>query len=220
VPGNTAPSERAAKISCAEEGFLLVFLIPLLLLFLLFLAGSLKVAWRTQEKMALQSRLDVCALRMALERKSTLNSLVNWNLGIQATAWGIYAARGVKVLGPVGAAVGGASEIVLLRTNAALAAAQEAQLRAAGMKELYRLRCEGGTFSSEPAFCTPSPSLHKALKRQSALFPDVKGTLSHESRNGSLATFRCRSGGSDKATVELSGDGRLLKKGFRDAWQE
>ncbi len=217
---NTEASREAASSSCAQGGFLLVFLLPLLLLLASFLAGSLDAAWRSQAKVALQSRLDVCALRMALERKSTLRKLVRGNQAISLTVAGIYAARGAKAAGPVGAVLGTASEAVLLRMNGALSAMQDTQLAIAGGKELMRLRCEPGQFSKEPATCLPEPPLLSALRREQTLFPDVKGALVHRNQGGALASFRCRSGSRSAAAVELRGGERLRNDDFKDGWTE
>jgi|GEM_PF-5138410 len=218
---STASFSGPGNVSCTEgqEGYLLLFLVPVLLLLTLFLAGSLKVAWKTQAKVALQARLDVCALRMALERKATLALLVRENQAITLTVLGIYAARGAKAAGPVGAVLGGVSEAVLLRTNKSLALLQDSQLRIAGLKELGRFGCETGRYSREPAGCLPSPTLFKATSRNSTLFPDVKGTLRHERNGQALASFHCR-GGLASAAVELRGNGDLLTDGFTDVWTE
>lgn len=204
-----------------ESGFLLVFLAPLLLLLLAFLLGSVKVAWSTQETVALQSRLDLCAVRLVEGRKSLLESLVKTNRALRLTVLGIYASRSVKAAGPAGAVLGGASEATLLRLNHSLSLAQDAELRLAGAVETRRLRCEGTRFSARvPARCAPFPPLALALRREKTLFPDVKGILVHRqpaSRN--LARFRCW-GGSRAAALKISGSGRLATGGFRDTYVE
>jgi hypothetical protein len=209
----------AADRSSCEAGFLLVFLLPFLLLVSVTLAGSLKLAWSSQAKVALQSRLDLCALRLATERKKTLQRLQKSNQALALTITGIYLARGVKVMGPVGTVLGGASEAAMLRMNNLLAVGQEAEILGLAARETRHMRCAPTHYSREEAYCWPSPLALKSLRRETTFFPDVKGTLTHESRDGALARFRCRRPPL-AASVELRGDARVKTGSFRDAYVE
>jgi hypothetical protein len=216
---NTRLSGEAGKLSGGEAGFLLVFLLPFLLLLSVSLAASLKVAWSSQGKIALQSRLDVCALRMAMARKQTLQKLVRTNQALALTVTGIYLARGVKIAGPVGAAVGSVSEAAMLRMNSVLATAQESLIAVATGKELAHMRCDQSFYSKEEAHCWPFPPIKTALRRESTLFPDVRGTLTHQKKGEELALFRCQRG-RNAAAIELRGDSRLMKENLEDAYAE
>jgi len=214
-------SHAAARAYSRDQGFLLVFLLPLLLLLALILAGTLKVAWSSQNAISLQSRLDVCAVKLTVARKTTLSHLVKSNRALSATVVGIYIARGVRVLGHVGAILGGASEMALLKVNRGLAALQDAELALAGALEMRNLSCKHSRFSREAAACIPSPALLQALEREKTFFPDVKGALRHRKRENTLARFRCFALGKTlKATIELRGDSELKSNGLHDAYVE
>jgi hypothetical protein len=217
-PGCTSTansSARAKACGAGCRGFLLVSAAPLLLLLLIGLAGLLKVARAAQAEVALQARLDVCAVRLALARAAILSRLTRANQGLRLTALGIYAARGAKAAGPVGAVLGGASEMVLLRMNHSLALYQEGERMRASAVELTGLACSAGRYSREPAWCLAQPSLAAALRREQALFPDVKGPLVHREGGRRLARFHC-AGGRRLTGIELSGTSDLSKNDFSD----
>lgn len=206
--------------SGSEKGFLLVAALPLLLALLLGLAGFLRLAASAQAAVALQARLDVCAVRLAASRERALSRLARANGVLRLTVTGIYAARGLKAAGPVGAVLGGASEAVLLRMNQGLGLFQAAELTRASAAELALLPCRADRWSTEPAACLASPALATALRRERTLFPDVTGVLVHREQNGrSLARFRCR-GGTKKTTLELLGSRDLSDTDYRDEYTE
>lgn len=217
---STASSSARAKACGAGcRGFLLVSAAPLLLLLLIGLAGLLKVARAAQADVALQARLDVCAVRLAVARAATLSRLTRANQGLRLTALGIYAARGAKAAGPVGAVLGGASELVLLRMNQGLAFYQDGEHLQASALELAGLACAAGRYSREPAWCLAQPSLASALRREQALFPDVKGPLVHRQGGRRLARFHC-AGGRRRSGIELSGSSDLSKNDFSDHYAD
>lgn len=221
-PGCTSTassSARAKACGAGSRGFLLVSAAPLLLLLLIGLAGLLKVARAAQAAVALQARLDVCAVRLAVARAATLSRLVRANQGLRLTALGIYAARGAKAAGPVGAVLGGASELALLRMNHGLALYQEGERLRASALELAGLACAAGRYSREPAWCLAQPPLASALRREQALFPDVKGPLVHREGGRRLARFRC-GGGRRLTTIELRGTSDLSKTNFSDHYAD
>lgn len=215
-------SLKVASRSCAREaGFLLAFLSPLLLLLMIFLIGSAKLAWSTQESVALQSRLDLCAVRLAVRRKALLENLVKSNAALKLTSLAIYVARGAKMAGPTGVVLGGASETALLKINRGLALEQEAELLSASASELRALQCPATPFSVVPARCAPFPPAASATRRERALFPDVKGTLVHRKQEKSVAYFRCwASQPRASAMLRVLGDARIEKSGYRDFYAE
>lgn len=220
---STKPSSgrESGFLSRGERGFLLVAALPLLLALLLGLAGFLKLAARAQAAVALQARLDVCAVRVAVSRERTLARLAKANGVLRLTVTGIYAARGAKAAGPVGAVLGGASEAVLLRMNQSLSLFQDSQLALASAAEAALLFCRPGRWSAEPAACLATPPLGTALRRERTLFPDVHGPLVHrEQQSGrGLARVRCR-GGRKKTTLELRGSRDLKGTDYRDEYTE
>ncbi len=173
-----------------------------------------------QAKTALQSRLDICAVRLATDRKQTLKKVAATNAGLRATVVGIYVARGAMLAGPIGAITGGATLAVLLRTNQTIALVQQGILAAAEARELFHLRCEANQYSGSFAACVPNPPLELALHREQVLFPDVKGAYVHRKRGSKLAGFRCSGGKGQATTLEITGDPKLLGDEFRDKYVE
>jgi hypothetical protein len=186
---STNVSSRPAGAS-REKGFLLILLLPCLALLTLFFAGSLEVAARSQARIALQSRLDTCAVRAAVARERLLRDLRASNAALESTILGIYAAR-AALLAP-GAGAGAAAEAgALLRANGALAAAQDADVGKSAAEELAP--CGPDSFSSEYAACLATPPVAASFRRQPALFPDVRGLLAPRDAGGS-SRVRCVGG--------------------------
>ena len=201
-----------------DSGFALVFLCLLLTLAFLTLAGTVLVVRLSQEKVALQSRLDICTLRITLARKAFLEQIGRTNQMITVTKYGIYAARGAMVLtGPVGAVVAGTSEKILLQTNKALATAQDLHAKLTSAKELAGSYCPASPFSKSLVLCTLEPNLAKSLFRASTLFPDVKGEL--QMKGSSLGRFRCAGKGLRTAMI-LKGNQELNGTQIKDEYEE
>ena len=213
------PKREHGCLPKGERGYLLAAALPLLLTLLLGLAGFLKLAARAQAAVALQARLDVCAVKLATHRGRSLARLAEANGVLRLTVVGIYAARGAKAAGPVGAVLGGASEAVLLRMNQGLGLFQAAELARASAAEAALLPCRPGRWSREPAACLATPPLATALRREPTLFPAVSGPLVHRERQGSLARVRCR-GGRKKTTLDLHGSRDLRNTDFNDEYTE
>lgn len=206
---------------CSDKGFLVAGLLPALLLLLSALAGLLDISWRAQNRVAMQSRLDICAVKLALKRERSLEGLARLNGALRATVVGIYAARGVAVVsGPIGLALGKGAEAALLAANKALAASQNSLILAGTASELAGSRCASTPFSSPPAACLITPLLAKALHREATLFPDVEGSLAHQNpAQSALARVRCR-GKFSAATLAIRGDAGLRETRFTDVYQE
>lgn len=202
----------------AERGFLLLLLLPTLLLALAFLAGTVKVIQFSQQRIAMQSRLDLCALRLVQARRELAVSLVAQNRVIRTTALGIAMARGLSILGgPAGKLLGTLGEAGLLRANQAAAAWQEAKVAHLQAKELLLLRCAPTPYSQKLAACWAQPSIRQALRRAPALFPDVKGAM--EFVAAPLGRARCE-GGKLSTKMRLEGDQKLIHANFTDAYEQ
>ncbi len=214
---STKPFSGHGRSWRSDEGFLLVSALPLLLLFFLALAGTVKIGLSEQAAVALQSRLDQCAVRLAVSRKRTLAQLAKANGPLRLTVLGIYAARGVKLAGPIGAAFGTLSEAALLQANRALGLFQDGLIAKASAEEAAKLLCPANRFSREPVVCLSNPPLPLAFFRESALFPDIRGGLMHRRRETALATIRCWKK-SFRTTIELRGPARLDHGHFLDAY--
>ncbi len=202
-----------------ERGFLLVFLLPILLLLLLFFAGSVSVALRAQARIALQSRLDICAVKLALGRKRALENLASTNLALRSSVTAIYVARGLLVAGgPVGAA-GAGGQSALLRVNQTLALAQNLLLTKLAAAEAQSWICRATKYSHEKAGCLLSPPALTAFRREKTLFPDVRGALVHRREGPLLASVRCAGGKGLVTEIALRGDAHLVRARFEENYE-
>jgi hypothetical protein len=202
-----------------ERGFLLLFLLPCLLLAFALLAGTIKVVNASQQRIAMQSRLDICAVRLLEIRRSAAKEFVRTNSILRSTALAIAMARGAILLGgPAGALLGKAGEAALLRLNQATAQWQEARVWFFQARELSLHRCSPTPFSRKEALCQVSPSLKEGLKRSPSLFPDVRGPL--QFLKGPLARVRCQSFTLLRTTLVLEGDPSLTTGNFADHYEE
>jgi hypothetical protein len=208
-------SEMPGPSSC-ERGFLLVFLCPLLLVALIALIGSVQVINLTLKKVALQSRLDICAVELAVTRKELFASITSSNRWLRITAKGIAIARGAMIFGgPAAALLGSMGERALLLANKGAFLAQGAKLAFATAKEMSRLKCKATSFSNEAAFCAASPTLLTAFEREETVFPDVKGGLVLKSGTQKLSTILCQ-GWRARTEISLEGDDSLTEKNFAE----
>lgn len=213
---SSANSTGHGRRSC-EQGFALLTLCLLLSIFLLALAGTVRIVGLSQAKVAMQSRLDICALGLALGRKKHLEEIVQTNRLLQITVTGIYMARGAEILGgPVGKLFGKIGEEGLLAANRSLAAWQDARSLLQNAREWKRVVCSPTPFSSGPAFCSPPGDY---LFRKSTLFRDVKGTLQVRAATSTLARFHCQ-GEKRAATILIQGKPDLSESHFTDAYEQ
>lgn len=203
--------------SSNERGFLLVALPPLLLLALTILWGLMSVANSAYRSVALQSRIDACAVRLALKRETTLSRLASTNRMLEASVAALYVARGARLAGPASAILGGISEAGLLRINIGLAARQDALAASAQAFEINKTKCPADSFSKEPAMCSVNPALLTALARQPTLFPDIKGALKLKVRGVFLAKAQCWSE-RRVTTLGIRGDPFLTKTKYEDEY--
>lgn len=215
-------SSRPAARSCAraDSGSVLVGTLLVIWLLLIGLLGTAWIIRKTHRRTALQSRLDICAVRLAEARKNLLADLTHWNLTVQATKYGIYAVRGVKLLGPGAAALGGMGEIALLQMNRAAALAQEASSFKTQAKEFAGAACAPTPYSRETAFCLVTPATRLALTRTKTIFADVRGPLRHAGTKRSLAEIRCRSLGNAETRIAVAGDPELFTANFTDRYEK
>ncbi|MGZ3696065.1 MAG: hypothetical protein ACXWQO_18585 [Bdellovibrionota bacterium] len=197
-----------------EAGYLILFLCPLLLLALLFLVGSLKVIRHTLQEVALQSRLDVCAVDLAVGRKKLMESLVSTNRWVELTADGVAVARGVMLILPPLGAMG---EEALLAANKLAALEQDAEIAWATAKEIKRLKCAANSFSNQNAFCVATPPLPTAFKRREKLFEDVSGGFELKNPKSELSRIRCMAL-SRRTELSLTGDPALKQRKFNEKY--
>ncbi|MGZ3707200.1 MAG: hypothetical protein ACXWSF_17285 [Bdellovibrionota bacterium] len=191
---------------------------PLLLLLCAFFLGACRCTAQAQARAALQSRLDVCAVELAVAREQLFSRLARGNRALEITVEGIYAARAAAVAAP-GAAV--VAERALLFANHSIALAQDALVAKGTATEFLAMRCRGSNFSRELAWCAASPPLRSALVREETLFPDVSGPLSHPlTARRDLAAIRCASAHGLATNLEIRGDPRLREEGFNDAYRK
>lgn len=209
----TASGRRAGR---SERGFVMLLLCPVLTLALLFFAGSVATVRSAQRRVALQSRLDICAVRAAAERKQVLARITETNQQIRWTVTAISMARGASlVTGPIGAVALRVGQAALVRANGALALWQEKQLALAAAGEWRRSLCTPTPYSDTSAYCLSRPPIRAALRREKTIFIDVRGPLVHAGQS----THRCFADGL-VSTVELTGDPALREKRFRDQYRQ
>ena len=106
VAKNTPCFSKSATLYQKEQGFLLIFLLPILFLIFISLSGSIKLIDLMQRKIATQAQLDICATEIAISREILFIKLSRLNQALEITKFGIYAARGAIALGPAVGAVG------------------------------------------------------------------------------------------------------------------
>jgi hypothetical protein len=216
--GNTTGLGRRTARFHGERGFLLTLLVPVLALFALFFLGTLRFTARAQARVALQSRLDVCAVRAAVARERLYGRLAKTNEGVNSTKLAIYAMRAAALV-PGAGEVALAGQEALLTLNKSLAAAEDAMELVGETEELGMLRCKATHYSSEQATCVATPPLVTALEHEETLFPDVRGPIQHRSGSKRLATIRCFGWGGMNTTLEVRGDSKLRNwKGYEDAY--
>ncbi len=172
-----------------------MFLAPLVLLLTAFFLGSLRAAESAQARVALQSRLDVCAVRLAVARERLLKQISRTNTALEVNIAAIYAGRAAMAIPGAGAGAAAAVQ-ALLAVNASLAASQTGLLALAQAREVSAIRCAPDSYSVELAGCFANPPVASAFERNATLFPDVKGTLAfRDAGSGDLAKIRCASRG-------------------------
>lgn len=203
-----------------EAGFMLTALWPTLLLLSAFFLGSLAVTARTQARVALQARLDACAVRLAVRREHLLARLVHTNAALEATVVAINAARAAMLVPGAGAAAAETAQ-AMVQANQAIARGQDLAVSLGALAETRLMRCAPDAFSRETAACWPSPSLATALARRPTLFPDVAGRLRHRRGPGRApARITCRGPRGLATELAVIGDGELIRGGFRDEYAQ
>lgn len=232
-PGSACSSGAASKPGCAstkrssgpgtrwrsEEGAFLVYLLLAAGLACLVFLGSVKLVLLSQRKVALQSRLDICAVKRATMREQLYRSLARSNFYLQGTVYGIYAARGLRLIPIPGIMVFGAvSERALLATNRALSGWQEMQVESTQVAELAGVRCERTPFSEQAAFCAMTPVLKRALKRKKPWFPDIRGVYVLQGKK--LGSVTCLASLTMRTTLEIRGDPELWESKYEDAYKK
>ena len=203
----------------AERGFLLALLLPVLALLAIFLVGTWRFTERAQARVALQSRLDECAVRAAVARERLFARLGAANAGVNDTKLAIYALRAAALVPGAGEAAMAGQE-ALLALNKSLAAAEDLLLATGAAAELGKLRCPPTSYSHEAAACVALPPVGAALEHEETLFPDVRGPLRHRKEGRRLARIRCAGPHGLSTTLEVTGDpGLRSMKGYEDAYE-
>jgi hypothetical protein len=209
------PGCRSTKASfppADSSGFLLLAFLPTLVLALLFLLGTARLVQLSQQRVAMQSRLDTCALALVQERRKLARRLSEGNRILELTAAAVAMSRGLRILaGPAGQLLGALGERGLVTLNRSTALLQEQQLALAGAKEAWLAVCRRSPYSRSPAFCRVSPSLSTALRRKPAMFPDLKGPL--VALQLPLARAHCWGAGGLETRIRLEGNSRLGTQG-------
>jgi hypothetical protein len=206
-----------ATPSCAhpETGGILVLLTFCLSLLILLFGLSLHSVTNLHARVAEQSRVDVCAVRLMMERKQMLKKLIRLNRLVNISEKALYGVRGLKAFSGPAAVLTGITEATLLRMNHTAASAQDALQSVATIKE-YPI-CEATKFSRSNAWCNITPNAKLAFLRRQALFPDIRGTLQAKNSAKQLAQVTCI-GRKQNTQLSLMGSPTLLTSYFRETY--
>lgn len=194
----------------------------LLLLFLLLTTflGTAALVRRMQDRIAMQSRLDICAVSLLQKRKNLFHEIAELNRFIRLTVYGVSVARGLTVVtGPVGRVFGGLSEKALVQLNRTLAQTQDARVALAVAVESMNAVCPSTAYSKGPAFCRAGPSLAGSFVRERTIFPDLRGAKRLKSSASRVSHVECR-GGRMLTRIRLEGDPTLEKGSFQDRYEK
>ncbi len=211
-------SFRPEDLYANERGAALVSVLLLLWLGLATFWGTTLVARATERRVAAQSRLDICAVRLSERRQKLLRDLTRLNKAQRLTVLAIYAARGAMLAGPATAAFGGLGQVQLLQLNKATALAQDTRILAAEAAELAASLCASTPFARGPVFCSATPRPKRAFQRERTLFADVLGPLQSLSKQR-LTQVSCRQGNLE-TRLALHGDPSLMTDSFKDRYEK
>ena len=199
-----------------EQGSILLFFIPWILLLFFLVLGVFYVGTHVQNAIALESRLDICALQTIHSRMRLFQSLSESNAVLHKIQITIDAIRGTKVI-PIVGELSTLGEPALLELAKLIKLAQDQQIIEETIKEGSQLNCRKNKYSAERAACLFAPITHAQLHRETTLFPDVPGRISLLNTQQSLAVIRCQSLFSTKlyqSSIALLGDPKLFERNF------
>ncbi len=204
-----------------EQGSILLFFIPWILLLFLLVLGLFYIGTHVQNAIALESRLDICALQTIHSRMRLFQSLSESNAMLHKIQITIDAIRGTKVI-PIIGELSTLGEPALLSLAKLIKLAQEQKIIEETIKESSQLICRKNKFSAENATCLFTPITLAQLYRESTLFPDVPGRISLLNAQQILAVIRCQSMFSSKlyqSSIALLGDPKLFERNFTYAYE-
>lgn len=193
-------------------GFLFTAVFPLLLLALLALGGTLRVVKLSQQRIAMQSRLDICAAKLVEARLNTVRKIEKTNPALEASYWAVAAARGLMVAGPVVGSFAALGQKALVQLNRGLYLAQESARAAGRMQELRLSLCAATPFSRDPVLCELRPTLENLYRRKSSAFGDVKRSLETQGTEKGLARCQARNLLSEQKISTFAGENRVYAK--------
>lgn len=212
--------ERHSLKSSNQKGS--IFLSYLFALGLCF--SFLLITWKgveyMQYKIAAQSRLDICAVKIIQSRKNTLKTLTNSNQVIRTTVIGIYIARGLQIAGGVaGKILGTVGEKALIQMNQSAALYQNTILIKETIQEFNNGNCSPTPYSKEPSFCVFRP-LQSQLIREKARFPDIQGALIFRAKEKTLLHVNCFLGLKISTKMQIRGDPFLKANQFQEIYEK
>lgn len=206
------PASGSTKVFSGKEGFLFTAILPLLLLALLALGGTLRVVKLSQQRIAMQSRLDICAAKLVEARLKTERVIENTNPTLEASYWAVAAARGLVVIGPVVGSLAALGQKALVQLNRSLAVAQESALAAGKLQELRLSLCSPTPFSREAVFCEMHPQLEKLHRRKTSVFGDLRRSLETLGKETGVARCQARNLVSEQKISAFEGGKRVYAK--------
>lgn len=203
-----------------QSGSFLVTLLALVFLASIFFIGSLKLILSAQKRVAIKSRLDICAVSLATSRETFLRDMAISNQYVTISVTAVYIARGLMLV-PWTAPAAAIGANVAKVANRGMTAWQDGKILAQEAIEKFRMKCPATPFSDELIGCALSkPFIRPSIKRTSAFFPDIKNV--YEWRNQDLGFVTCTvlTDPLTYTTLDLRGDPTLTIDDYTDAYSK
>ena len=109
-----------------DNGSILLFALLITLILLFHLGSVYEFSERIAREIALQSRLDVCAVALTTQRMHFYENITDTNKYLKTTVYGVYALRGASLIPIPGLQIlGKIGEQALLNANKTLWMVQE-----------------------------------------------------------------------------------------------
>lgn len=193
-------------------------LLALVALGSIFVCASVKLIVHSQKTVAIQARLDICAVRYATSRERFFSGITQSNKVVHASMIATSIARGLMLIPVVG-------EVALVgnqlgkAVNRASGEWQKIQIGLQQMADVKHSLCEATPYSDERIICYGShPMLAGMLKRGRTFFPDLYARFHYRKRDLGSVTCRLASNPFFSTKLDLRGDTQLETNNFADVY--
>jgi hypothetical protein len=173
---------------------------------------------RSQKVIAIQSRLDICAVRYATSRERFFRGITLSNKVVHASMIATSIARGLMLI-PVVGEVAMVGQQLGKATNQVSGNWQLAQLGLQQLADAKHSLCEVSPYSEERIFCFGShPVIAGSLKRGKAFFPDLFARFHYRKENLGSVTCMLASNPMFYTKLKLQGDTELQLDNYADTY--